>query len=159
MFFFTYLGNWQTIVIFSIVVVAMLMLLRKKQEAIFFATASISGEIIKELIKFLIHRPRPDVNLALIQESGYSFPSGHAMGAVIFYGIVGYFIYKLCRKAWQKTVVSIATFAIIFLIGFSRIYLGVHWASDVVAGWLLGFLVIGAAWKILDNRVYFSKRL
>lgn len=157
MLFFTYLGNWQTIVGFSIVAIAILMLLRKKQEAFFFAITLISGEIIKELLKFIIQRPRPDASLALIQEGGYSFPSGHAMMSVVFYGMVGYFIYKLCRKKWQKIIISITTLIIIFLIGFSRIYLGVHWTSDVIAGWLIGFLVLGATWKILNNRVYFAK--
>src|SRR3989338_8504206 len=102
MVFVTYLGNWQVIVGFGVVAVAILALLRKKQETVFLVAALISGEIIKEILKFIVRRPRPDASLALIQESGYSFPSGHAMMAIIFYGIIGYFIYKLCRKKWQK---------------------------------------------------------
>jgi len=158
MIFFTYLGNWQIIVGFSVVAVAILALLRKKREAVFLAAALIGGELVKEILKFIVRRSRPDASLALIQESGYSFPSGHAMIAVIFYGIIGYFIYKLCRQKWQKITISIAAGALIFLIGFSRIYLGVHWISDVIAGWLLGFLIVGATWKIFNSGVYFAKR-
>ena len=158
MVFVTYLGNWQVIVGFGVVAVAILALLRKKQETVFLVAALISGEIIKEILKFIVRRPRPDASLALIQESGYSFPSGHAMMAIIFYGIIGYFIYKLCRQKWQKIMVAIVLVALIFLIGFSRIYLGVHWTSDVIAGWLLGFLIVGATWKIFNDGVYFAKR-
>lgn len=140
--FFTHLGDWQTVAGLSIIAVAILGLLRKKREIIFFLMALISGEISKELLKFLIHRPRPDTNFFLIFESGYSFPSGHAVMSIIFYGMVGYFVYKLCQRKWQKIILSAAIATLIFLIGLSRVYLGVHWASDVIAGWLLGFAIL-----------------
>ena len=138
MIFITYLGNWQTIVGLGVVALVILWLLRKKQEAGFLAIALISGEIIKELLKFLIHRERPDESLVLIQESGYSFPSGHAFMSVIFYGMICYFIYQACKNNWQKIILLIATIIPVFLVGYSRIYFGVHWVSDVLAGWLIG---------------------
>ncbi len=140
--FFTYLGNWQIIIGLSIIAIIILGLLRKKWEIIFFLAALISGELIKELLKLLVHRQRPDIRFSLIPENGYAFPSGHAIMSVIFYGMVGYFIYKVCKKLWQKLIVLFTFFIFIFLIGFSRIYLGVHWASDIVAGWLIGFAIL-----------------
>ncbi|MDO8443518.1 MAG: phosphatase PAP2 family protein [Candidatus Azambacteria bacterium] len=138
MIFITYLGNWQTIVGLGIVALVILWRLNKKREAGFFVVALISGEIIKELLKLLFHKERPDASLALIQESGYAFPSGHAFMSVIFYGMLCYFIYRARENKWQKIILLIATIILIFLIGYSRVYLGVHWISDVIAGWLIG---------------------
>ncbi len=126
----------------GVVALAILWSLRKKREAVFFAIALISGEIIKEFLKFLFHKERPDAGLALIQESGYSFPSGHAFMSVIFYGMICYFIYQVCKNKWQKMILLIATAVLVFLIGFSRIYLGAHWISDVLAGWLIGGVIL-----------------
>ena len=140
--FFTYLGDWRTIISLSIVAVVIFWLLRKRREIIFFLVALISGEVIKELLKFLIHRPRPDIRFSLIPENGYAFPSGHAVMSVIFYGIISYFIYKVCKKLWQKLIVLFTFFIFIFLVGFSRIYLGIHWTSDIIAGWLIGFSIL-----------------
>ena len=142
MIFITYLGNWQVIVGLGIIVLAILWIQRKRQEAGFFAVALIIGEIIKELLKLLFHQERPDASSALIQESGYSFPSGHAFMSVIFYGMICYFIYQACKNKWQKIILLIVTAILIFLIGYSRIYLGVHWVSDVLAGWIIGGAIL-----------------
>ena len=142
MIFITYLGNWQTIIGLGIVALVVLWLLKKKWEAGFLAVALVSGEIIKELLKILIHRQRPDASSALIQESGYSFPSGHAVMSVIFYGMICYFIYQVCKNKWQKIISLIITVVLVFLIGFSRIYLGVHWAFDVFTGWFIGGAIL-----------------
>jgi len=142
MIFITYLGNWQVIVGLGAVTFVILWLLKKKREAGFFAIALIIGEIIKELLKLIFHRARPDTSLALIQETGYSFPSGHAFMSVIFYGMICYFIYQMCNNKWQKIILLITTTILIFLIGYSRIYLGVHWISDVLGGWLSGGAIL-----------------
>ncbi len=140
--FFTYLGNWQIIIGLSIIAIIILGLLREKRKIVFLTMSLISGEIICFLFKLLIHRQRPDIKFSLIPENGYAFPSGHAIMSVIFYGMVGYFIYKVCKKLWQKLIVLFTFFIFIFLIGSSRIYLGVHWASDIIAGWLIGFSIL-----------------
>ncbi|MFH1049199.1 MAG: phosphatase PAP2 family protein [Patescibacteria group bacterium] len=142
MIFITYLGNWQMIVGLGIAAFVILWVQRKKREAILFTTAIVSGEIIKELLKLLFHKERPDASLALIQESGYAFPSGHAFMAVIFYGMICYFIYQICKNKWQKIILLIITAVLVFLIGYSRIYLGVHWISDVLAGWFIGGAIL-----------------
>ena len=142
MIFVTYLGNWQAIVGLGVVALVILWVQRKKREAVFFAVALMSGEIIKEFLKFIFHKERPDASLALMQENGYSFPSGHAFMSIIFYGMICYFIYQVCKNKWQKIILIIITAILIFLIGYSRIYLGVHWISDVLAGWLIGGAIL-----------------
>ncbi len=85
------------------------------------------------LLKMAFSRPRP-LDIALIKESGFSFPSGHAMVSVAFYGFLIYLIFQSQQPKWRKIGASIVLGCIIIGVGISRIYLGVHYASDVIAG-------------------------
>lgn len=89
-------------------------------------------------LKVLVARARPDGLLPAISENSFSFPSWHATAAVAFYGFVAFLFCRLYPE-YKKTVM-IATVLLIFLIGFSRLYLGVHFPSDVIAGYMLGGL-------------------
>ncbi|MCX6813132.1 MAG: LssY C-terminal domain-containing protein [Candidatus Azambacteria bacterium] len=140
--FFTYLGNWQFITSLGIVILIILWLSGKKRMTIFFFGAVVSGEIIYTVLKQLLHRTRPDIGYSLIARNGYAFPSGHAVVSLIFYGMIGLFLWKLLKKRWQKLTATIAAITLVFLIGFSRVYLGAHWTSDVVAGWAVGFSIL-----------------
>lgn len=140
--FFTYLGNWQVIVSFGVVILIILWLLRRKRMAVFFFGAVASGELVYTILKQLLHRVRPDIGFSLISQSGYAFPSGHATVSIIFYGMIGFFLWRVSKRRWQKLIIVIATITLVFLIGFSRIYLGVHWSSDVIAGCTIGFSVL-----------------
>ena len=95
------------------------------------------------ILKHVLQRPRP-TDYSIISESGYSFPSGHSMISMAFYGFIIYLIYKYVKNKYIK--VSLITFLsiLIILIGISRIYLGVHYTSDVLAGFLMAisYLVI-----------------
>ncbi|MFH0820130.1 MAG: LssY C-terminal domain-containing protein [bacterium] len=139
---FTYLGNWQIIVSLGFIILIILWLLGKKRMAMFFTYGVVSGFLAFALFKLLLHRTRPNIGFSLIPQNGYSFPSGHAVLSVIFYGMIGYGIIKISKKRWQKFLVITLAFLLIFLIGFSRLYLGVHWTSDVVAGWSIGFSIL-----------------
>ena len=95
------------------------------------------------LLKNIIQRPRP-VEFRLIDETGYSFPSGHSMVSVAFYGLIIYFIYKrIDNKKIKWSLITFLSF-LVLLIGISRIYLGVHYTSDVIAGFLISisYLII-----------------
>ena len=94
--------------------------------------------LLNQGLKLLFARPRP-IDINLITESGYSYPSGHSMMSMAFYGVLIYFINrsKLCN--WKKYTLNILLSILVLLIGFSRIYLGVHYASDVIAGFSLSF--------------------
>lgn len=94
--------------------------------------------LMNQGLKLLFARPRP-VDINLITESGYSYPSGHSMMSMAFYGLLIYFINRSKLGNWKKYILSILLSILVLLIGFSRIYLGVHYASDVIAGFSLSF--------------------
>jgi undecaprenyl-diphosphatase len=142
MLFFTYLANWQIILSSSAVIAVLLALLRERRKFIFFVSSVFGGYAAYTALKLFFHRARPDETWALIHDSGYSFPSGHAAMSVIFYGLVAYFLISLLRRPLWKMSVIAAFFLLILVIGFSRIYLGVHWFSDILAGWFLGFSIL-----------------
>lgn len=90
------------------------------------------------ILKLLINRPRPLTEYAAsIWLDKLSFPSGHATGSTIAYGLLAYFAWQLLPQPWNYIVVGVLV-SLIALIGISRVYLGAHFPSDVIAGWLLG---------------------
>lgn len=108
----------------------------------FFVTFNIVGvTVINQMIKHIMRRPRPDV-LRLVSESGYSFPSGHSMVSMALYGIIIYLIYKKVNNKYLKCLFISLLSLLILLIGLSRIYVGVHYASDVLAGFILGLVYL-----------------
>ena len=106
-----------------------------------------SGAAVVELTKLVTNRSRPPMVRALIEESGYSFPSGHSYFAVVFYGLITYFWAKHFSNKWHKTGIIILGTGLILVIAFSRIYLGVHYVSDVIGG-----LMISSAWLMVTVR-------
>lgn len=100
------------------------------------------------LLKQLIQRPRPD-GFRLITESGYSFPSGHSMAAMAFYGLLAWMVWHYERDRLVRWL-CVAGFAlVIVLIGISRIYLGVHYASDVIAGFCVSLVWLALYTKLV----------
>lgn len=107
-----------------------------------FLNLAISGGL-NQLLKNIIQRPRP-TEYRLIDESGYSFPSGHSMVSAAFYGLFIYLIYKYVKNKYIKCVLITLLTLLIISIGISRIYLGVHYTSDVLAGFFISisYLII-----------------
>lgn len=99
--------------------------------------------ILNQLLKRILQRPRPE-ELKIINESGYSFPSGHSMISMAFYGFLIYLIYKNVKNRYLKWSLVAVLGILIISIGISRIYLGVHYTSDVLAGFLIAisYLII-----------------
>ena len=99
--------------------------------------------ILNQIIKFIMQRPRP-TEFRIIEETGYSFPSGHSMVSLAFYGYLVYLIYKYINNKHLKRTLIIILSVLICIIGVSRIYLGVHYTSDVLGGFLisLAYLII-----------------
>lgn len=99
--------------------------------------------LLNQILKFIIQRPRP-TEFRIIDERGYSFPSGHSMISATFYGFLIYLIYKNVKNKYLKYSLIIMLVILILLIGTSRIYLGVHYTSDVLAGFLIAisYLII-----------------
>ena len=102
------------------------------------------------LLKALFARPRPHFEQPLLLETYYSFPSGHAMEALVLYGMLGYFG-VLASRTWQtRAVVICGTSLLVLLIGFSRMYLGVHYFSDVVAGFAAGGVWLSTCITVME---------
>ena len=97
------------------------------------------GVVLNYVLKNLFERVRPDF-LRVVDAAGYSFPSGHAMVSLCFYGMVGFLLARTLRHGAQRVAVLIGVSLLVAAIGISRIYLGVHYASDVVAGYAAGFM-------------------
>jgi membrane-associated phospholipid phosphatase len=141
--FFTFMGSVRAIV-FLFLLLCFFMIWRKKVwEAIFLLLAIGGGTVFNLFLKWIFHRERPTLH-PLVQETGYSFPSGHSMGSFIFYGMLGYFLFLFFERRAAKAASVVLISLLIFMIGFSRIYLGVHYPSDVLAGF-----AAGGAWLVI----------
>lgn len=114
----------------------------KKFSILIWLNLAISA-LLNQLLKYIIQRPRP-TEYRIIDESGYSFPSGHSMVSAAFYGFLIYLIYKNVKNKYAKWGLISTLTLLIILIGTSRIYLGVHYTSDVLAGFLIAvsYLII-----------------
>lgn len=129
----TKLSNAVTLIIICTFV---LIFLKEKKYGICMSFNLILIAVFNVILKYIVQRPRPNLN-QLIIETGYSFPSGHSMGSMAFYGLIIYFIYNSIKNKYIKWSLCILFVVLIFLIGVSRIYLGVHYPSDVVAGFFI----------------------
>jgi membrane-associated phospholipid phosphatase len=118
---------------------------RGERQAVYLLVAgSLSAEAAVQLLKLLIHRPRPEVLFGLATADTYSFPSGHAFVPAVYFGILAGIFAAGVR--WRVAVVAMAA-----LLGFSRVYLGYHYPSDVLAGWALAVVWL-ALWPIVADR-------
>ena len=99
--------------------------------------------VLNQLLKIIVQRPRP-TEFRIVEESGYSFPSGHSMVSMAFYGYLIYLIYKYVKNKYLKWISIILLSILICFIGISRIYLGVHYTSDVLGGFFISisYLII-----------------
>jgi len=150
MIYLTNFGSYG-VVILSLLFSILLALKKYYKLSFYFAFTVGSGFIANALLKLIIQRPRPTY-LPLITETDFSFPSGHAMGSFIFFITVVYFFYHLTRKKFITIILLIFAILITFIIGLSRIYLGVHYPSDILGGIVAGFLwVVGI---ITANKIF-----
>ena len=117
---------------------------QRRRAAMVYALAALTSYVLNGALKHLFERPRPQLWQQLISLPGDpSFPSGHAMISMTVYGLAAWFLAEHF-PAWRR-VILLATGLLILLIGTSRVYLGVHWASDVLAGFLCGFVILAAS--------------
>ena len=122
----------------------------KKKEAKYITVNLITIFFSNQLLKRIIERPRPE-GFRIVEELGYSFPSGHSMVSMGFYGFFIYLIYKKVKNKYIKWISISLLILIIILIGISRIYLGVHYASDVIAGFVLSIAYLGLFTHIIKT--------
>ena len=131
--FITYFGSAYVLIPLT----ALLFILTKNKKLhILIVSNLILVTFLNQFLKFFFQRPRPE-EYRLISESGYSFPSGHAMVSMAFYGLLIYIVDKYVKNVYLKYGLMVILFMLILFIGISRIYLGVHYTSDVLGGYLL----------------------
>jgi len=146
---FTFLGS--PAVISVLVAFSVLCLYRygKKREAMGMFMANAAGAGFNEGLKYIFRRRRPDIH-RLISAHGYSFPSGHSMGSVMLYGTLSYFICRQTTSLLLKIFTCAVSVFMVSMTGVSRIYLGVHYPSDVFSGYAAGGAWLSASVKGLN---------
>ncbi len=100
------------------------------------------------LLKMVFQRPRPDVILWLVHERGFSYPSGHSMNCMVFYASLMIILLREHINGYIKKLAMVLFPLLIILIGLSRIYVGVHYPTDVIGGWLFGSAILILSWKV-----------
>jgi len=115
-------------------------------ETIMLLAAAVFSTLINVLVKDLIQRPRPTSALVNVFATltSYSFPSGHVMFYLCFYGFIAFLVFSLLKPSIKRTLILVFIGILVILVGPSRIYLGEHWASDVLGSYLLGSLTLVA---------------
>ena len=121
---------------FILITIVYLIIKKFNKKAFIIPLNLILVTMINQLLKLILHRPRP-MDAPIVVEHGYSFPSGHSMVSLAFYGYFIYLIYKNIKNKTLKYFLIILLSMLILLIGLSRIYLGVHYTSDVLSGFML----------------------
>ena len=143
----THLGSIYLVVMVAVIVGAILFIRKNwwRLLALFLAVAI--GQAVLNILKVIFQRPRPETEMFVF---GSSFPSGHVFSATVIYGFCIYLAFRFIDNAVVKWILSALLALLILLIGFSRIYLGVHWLSDALAGYVTAF-----AWLLFC--IFFAK--
>ena len=150
-----FITNFGGAIFLVIATITLFIVIRNKKIGISILSNLSIVTVLNQLIKRILQRPRP-TEYRIIEETGYSFPSGHSMVSMAFYGYFIYLIYKYVKNKYVKWISIILLSLLICLIGISRIYLGVHYTSDVLGGFLISIsyliIYISAANKFIIEK-------
>lgn len=144
----TKLGNWWTVVPVTLLGAAWLFYRRNPWAALTLLICSFGGRILVILQKDYFARLRPEEHLRMVEVNYMSFPSGHASNAIVAYFALALLLFE---DPAQRRIAAIGTLVLALLIGFSRPALGVHWPSDVIAGWTFGLLWVGVVFAVMER--------
>ena len=140
----TSLGGFVVLGFLVLSVVIYLLMQGRWKNAVVVAGASASGMILSEGLKIGFGRPRPELVPQLAEVHSLSFPSGHAMLSAVIYLTLGALLARFHKRKRERALIMLYAVLVTIMVGASRVYLGVHWPTDVIAGWALG-----AAWAAL----------
>ena len=150
-----FITNFGGAIFLIVVTIVLFILIKNKKIRLSIFSNLVIITILNQLLKRILQRPRP-TEYRIIEETGYSFPSGHSMISMAFYGYLIYLIYKYVKNKYIKWISIILLSILICAIGISRIYLGVHYTSDVLGGFLISIsyliIYISAVNKFLIER-------
>lgn len=153
----TSLGGFVVLTLLVLSVVIYLLIQGKWRNAIVVAGASASGVVLSESLKVGFGRPRPELVPQLAEVHSLSFPSGHAMLSAVIFLTLGALLARFHKRKRERALIMLYAVLVTMLIGASRVYLGVHWPTDVLAGWALG-AAWAALWWLLAWRFLPEKR-
>lgn len=139
----TSLGSVTVLSLIVLLIAGLFAANRRWREAAILIAAPLSGSIVSQVLKQVFGRARPDISLHAVEVMNPSFPSGHAMLSAVVYLTLAVLVERFTTRQQVKTYALAAGILLSLLVGCSRVYLGVHWPTDVVAGWSLG-----AAWAL-----------
>lgn len=149
--FITYLGSHKFLIPANLLLILyFIFLAHENWFMIRVLTIALSSLVLMLLLKFLFQRKRP-LSPLLKAVRGLSFPSGHSIMAVAFYGLLIYILWNTIDINWLKYSIAVLLGFLILLIGYSRVYLRVHYASDVLAGFIIGFLWLWISISVLNK--------
>lgn len=147
----TTLGGYPVLVLLVGLVIGFLLVSRRFGAALFVLVAVASGTVLSQSLKLVYDRPRPDVVEHLVSTHTASFPSGHATMSAVVYLTLASLIVRLVERAAVRVYVLCIAVLLTALVGLSRVYLGVHWPSDVAAGWALGAAWASFCWLVVTG--------
>lgn len=145
-----FITNFGGVIFLSIATIALLLLIKNKKIGLSIFSNIVIITILNQLLKRILRRPRP-TEFRIVEETGYSFPSGHSMVSMAFYGYLIYLIYRYIKNKYIKWSLIVLLSILICLIGISRIYLGVHYTSDVLGGFLLSISYLVVYISLIKN--------
>ena len=151
---FTHLGSFYTLLILTIVGVLLIwFVMKNKRMSSFYALCFGKVCLASLIFKLVIKRIRPE-HFMIINQMGYSFPSGHAMMSLAFFVIVSHFVWKTIKNKPLKIALISIFMVVAIMIGFSRVYLGVHYLSDILAGWLLTTAIFVSSLIVYNSKMF-----
>lgn len=122
-----------------------------KKFGIPFSLTAISSVSLYKFVKNCFKRPRPPVEMRLIKQGGFSFPSGHSLNCIVCVGLIIFLVRKYCPNRIIANVLTVLLSLLIILIGVSRVYVGVHYPTDIIGGWSLGMAFLIIVMMIIDR--------
>jgi len=141
-------GNTASLTMLTGIIIGYLLVMRRAATAVYLASATAGGALFNSILKAIIDRPRPDVVAHLVEVNSASFPSGHAMNSAVVFLTLGAVLSRVHKQPGVRAYILTVAILLTLTIGFSRVYLGVHWPSDVMAGWLVGGVWATLCWML-----------
>lgn len=154
----TTFGNFATLIVVVVIAVAVLWRRGERTDALFVAVAFLGAQVLSSGMKLGFRRERPFFPDPLATESTFSFPSGHALVSLAVYGSIALVVARRLPRRRDRILLLAATGLLVLAIGFSRLYLGVHFLSDVLAGYAAGIAWLALLYVVIEVRSRYSSR-
>jgi undecaprenyl-diphosphatase len=151
----SFIGSFSFLFPLGILVCVICLYLKRKRALVLFLFTMIGELALEPVLKNFFHRARPAAYFDYLAPASFSFPSGHAFAALCFFGVLAWLITRRSENIWLNSLIWLLAILLIFLIGVSRVYLGVHYPTDIIAGYLTAFVWVIT---IALGDLWFSRR-